>query len=167
MGDDKRQIVENLRSAENGDAVEHPRHYTQGKIECIDAMRSMEGDGFAAHLRCTTLKYLWRYDRKNGLEDLLKARWYLDRLIEEARAGEGRAVLAETGDDALSDAVLAANDAKRAMVERTCNEEASRARIGYGIGAGENEDRDESEYGECGKKGCMKTLHGPVTGFCV
>jgi hypothetical protein len=67
------------------DVVNHPRHYTQGDIECIDAMRSALGpDGFKAYCRAACIKYLWRSDHKNGVEDLKKCRWYLDRLIQES-----------------------------------------------------------------------------------
>lgn len=85
--------------------------------------------------------------------------------IDEERAEEGRAALAGMSDAASSDAVRAASEAERAMVERTCSEAARPARIGYGIGAGEDHDADDSEHDEFGKKGCMKTLYGPVTGF--
>lgn len=65
------------------DNVYHPPHYTHGEIECIDAIESMLGDGFKAYLRGNVMKYLWRYDMKGKpIEDLQKARWYLDRLIE-------------------------------------------------------------------------------------
>lgn len=64
------------------DNVKHPDHYTQGGIECIEAIKGMTGDGFADYLRGNILKYLWRYKHKNGREDLLKARQYLDWLIE-------------------------------------------------------------------------------------
>lgn len=67
------------------DMVNHPPHYTQGGIECIDAMEAMLGDEdrgpFEGYLCGQVLKYLWRYPYKNGQEDLKKAQWYLDRLI--------------------------------------------------------------------------------------
>ncbi|TFE30820.1 DUF3310 domain-containing protein [Cohnella luojiensis] len=68
------------------DNVNHPEHYTAGKIECIDAIEAAtEGlDGFEGMLTGNTLKYLWRWKKKNGVEDLRKARWYLDKLIEKA-----------------------------------------------------------------------------------
>ena len=62
----------------------NPSHYKQGGIECIEAMKVALGGGFLGYLRGNAIKYLWRYDKKNGVEDLKKARWYLDRLIEEA-----------------------------------------------------------------------------------
>ncbi|MFC5468428.1 DUF3310 domain-containing protein [Cohnella suwonensis] len=70
------------------DVVNHPDHYTTGKIECIDAIEAAtEGlDGFEGMLTGNTLKYLWRWKKKNGVEDLRKARWYLDKLIERQEA---------------------------------------------------------------------------------
>jgi hypothetical protein len=68
------------------DAVHHPKHYTQGAIECIDALKAALGaEGFKAYCRGACLKYLWRTEHKNGVEDLEKCAWYLDRLIEEAQ----------------------------------------------------------------------------------
>ena len=66
------------------DPVSHPSHYAHGGIECIDAMESaMPPDQFEGYLRGNILKYTWRYDRKNGVQDLEKARWYLDKLIQK------------------------------------------------------------------------------------
>jgi hypothetical protein len=66
-----------------GDNVNHPSHYTQGKIECIDAIEeSTKGlIGISAVCVANVIKYIWRYKFKNGIEDLKKARWYLDILI--------------------------------------------------------------------------------------
>ena len=61
----------------------NPSHYKQGAIECIDAIKSATGDGFTGYLTGNILKYVWRWKLKNGIEDLKKARWYLDRLIGE------------------------------------------------------------------------------------
>lgn len=67
------------------DMVNHPPHYTQGGIECIDAMKAMldssDRGPYEGCLCGQVFKYLWRYPYKNGQEDLKKARWYLDRLI--------------------------------------------------------------------------------------
>ena len=52
------------------------------RIECIDALQAMLGDGFNAYLQGNIAKYLWRFKYKNGIEDLKKAQWYLNKLIE-------------------------------------------------------------------------------------
>jgi len=62
------------------DAVNHPPHYTKhpSGVECIqvtEAMPFLEGN---------IVKYVWRWRDKNGVEDLKKAKWYLERLIANA-----------------------------------------------------------------------------------
>ena len=70
------------------DNVEHPSHYCRGGIECIDAIEASLGkDEFAGFLRGNIIKYIWRYKDKNGLEDLKKAQWYLNKLIEVVKNG--------------------------------------------------------------------------------
>ena len=65
------------------DVVTKPEHYNQDNcIECIDAIRAALGSGFKEYLQGNIQKYIWRHKYKNGVEDLKKARWYLDRLIE-------------------------------------------------------------------------------------
>ena len=77
-------VLQNI-SAPIREVVEHPAHYTQGDVECIDALKSALGpEGFKAYCRGACLKYLWRTEHKNGTEDLLKCQWYLNRLIEES-----------------------------------------------------------------------------------
>lgn len=72
---------------EKNNAVSHPGHYTQGGIECIEAIRASLGDeDFASYCKGNVLKYLWRYRHKNGVEDLHKARVYLDWMIEAEEA---------------------------------------------------------------------------------
>jgi len=68
------------------DNVNHPSHYTQGAIECIDAIKEATKGLFGIEAVCTAniIKYVWRWKFKNGIEDLYKAEWYLDRLIKEA-----------------------------------------------------------------------------------
>ena len=68
------------------DNVNHPPHYTQGGIECIEAIKAALGDGFVSFLRGNVIKYLWRCEHKGGIEDLRKAAWYLDRAIKEMEA---------------------------------------------------------------------------------
>ena len=67
------------------DNVNHPSHYTQGAIECIDAIKEATKELFGIEAVCTAnvIKYVWRWKFKNGVEDLKKAQWYLNRLIEE------------------------------------------------------------------------------------
>ena len=69
----------------NTDVVNKPHHYNTGNIECIDAIKeSMEPEQFLGYLKGNCLKYLWRYEYKGKpVEDLRKARWYLERLIKE------------------------------------------------------------------------------------
>ena len=65
------------------DNVKEPSHY-KGEIECIAAIKaSMSQQQFKGFLKGNVMKYLWRYDRKNGLEDLQKADVYLQWLIKE------------------------------------------------------------------------------------
>ena len=67
------------------DAVQHPSHYTQGGIECIDAIRaSMTADGFCDYCKGNIIKYIWRWRDKGGVDDLRKASVYLDCLINAA-----------------------------------------------------------------------------------
>lgn len=69
------------------DNVNHPSHYTQGAIECIDAIAEATKGLFGIEAVCTAniIKYVWRWKFKNGVEDLEKAEWYLKRLIREAK----------------------------------------------------------------------------------
>jgi hypothetical protein len=68
------------------DAIDHPKHYTHGKIECIDVI---EDWGLGYH-GGQILKYLCRHMHKHEdpIQDLKKARWYLDRLIGLLERGE-------------------------------------------------------------------------------
>ena len=70
-----------------GDSINHPSHYTQGAIECIDAIKEATKGLFGIEAVCTAniIKYVWRWKFKNGLEDLDKASWYLERLKQEVR----------------------------------------------------------------------------------
>lgn len=72
------------------DLVNHPSHYTQGSIECIDALKAatVSKTGIEAVCTANAIKYLWRYEEKNGIEDVKKARWYIDRLIKELEEKE-------------------------------------------------------------------------------
>ena len=67
------------------DMVSHPKHYTQGDIECIDALKAatVGKRGIEAVCVANVIKYLWRYEEKNGIEDVRKAKWYIERLLKE------------------------------------------------------------------------------------
>lgn len=75
---------DNFIHHEASDPVYSPSHYTQGGIECIDAIEAAVTGLTGMDAVCTAqvIKYMWRWKHKNGLEDLKKARWYLGRLIE-------------------------------------------------------------------------------------
>ncbi len=63
------------------DAVNHPPHYNNGKIECIEAIEAMlTHEEFVGYLRGNSLKYRWRFRYKNGIQDLDKAAWYESKL---------------------------------------------------------------------------------------
>ena len=66
----------------NVDMVNSPPHYNKAGVECIDAIQAATEDGFEYYLQGNILKYLWRYRYKNGVEDLEKAKWYLEKLIK-------------------------------------------------------------------------------------
>jgi len=71
------------------DMVNSPPHYNASGIECIQAIAAATDDGFQYYLQGNILKYLWRYRYKDKpLEDLEKAKWYLDKLIEETMAND-------------------------------------------------------------------------------
>ncbi len=80
---DELQAYAEQKRGDTADNVNHPAHYTNGDIECIDAIRAaLTAEQYAGYLRGNIIKYLWRYDRKGGAEDLRKARTYLEWLIE-------------------------------------------------------------------------------------
>ena len=67
------------------DPVNKPQHYQSGNgIECIDAIEAATDgkSGMMAVCTANVIKYVWRCEKKGGLEDVKKARWYLDRLIK-------------------------------------------------------------------------------------
>ena len=66
------------------DVVNHPKHYTHGKIEVIKIMEDqLTPVEYRGYIKGQVIKYITRERYKNGLEDLKKARWYLDRLIKK------------------------------------------------------------------------------------
>ena len=65
------------------DNVSHPAHYCTGKFEYIEVMTEVFGiEAVQAFCRLNAFKYLYRTDRKNGVEDIRKANWYLNKYLE-------------------------------------------------------------------------------------
>lgn len=76
---------------EDNDNVNHPKHYTTGKIECIAYIEDkLTPEEFRGYIKGNAIKYITRERNKGGDEDLKKTKWYLDRLIEtlEKKGGE-------------------------------------------------------------------------------
>tara|TARA_R110000796_G_scaffold170000_1_gene286839 strand:- start:218 stop:442 length:225 start_codon:yes stop_codon:yes gene_type:complete len=71
------------------DMVNSPPHYNQSGIECIEAIYAALGpDGFKAYCQGNALKYLWRHQYKGKpIEDLHKAHWYINKIIEAEEHG--------------------------------------------------------------------------------
>ena len=64
------------------DMVNHPPHYNQSSVECIDAIEAqLTTEEFRGYLKGNVAKYMWRERHKGGIESLKKAKWYLSRLI--------------------------------------------------------------------------------------
>ena len=73
-------------SWDNGDNIISPNHYASDKgFEVFDVQEAFihELKGMAASYWCNIVKYILRFQRKNGVEDLKKAKYYLEKLIEE------------------------------------------------------------------------------------
>jgi hypothetical protein len=67
----------------SGDLIESPDHYTAGGIETIDFMQAkLTAEQFEGYLAGSLLKYTSRYRHKDGVQDLKKARWFLNKLID-------------------------------------------------------------------------------------
>ena len=78
----ERELETNNDEWRGEDMVNNPNHYNNGAIECIDAIEeSMTLEGFRGYLKGNVQKYVWRYESKGGIQDLMKAQWYLDKLI--------------------------------------------------------------------------------------
>ena len=80
---------EQLANAEKQkkDMVNHPPHYTQGEIECIEAIKYINNklhmEGYEGYCLGNFIKYIWRCNFKNGWEDIDKAIFYLNELLTE------------------------------------------------------------------------------------
>ncbi len=100
---DKITDVRNVRHSELGrlalaeqfllptmeDMVNHPKHYNKHGVECIDAIRAtLTDEEFRGYCKGNVLKYTWRERYKNGFEDLEKAMWCLERLVNDIRKNQ-------------------------------------------------------------------------------
>lgn len=86
----KKEVIEETKAERIGtdkEMINHPPHYTVGKVECIDAIESATTclQGIEAVCTANIIKYVWRWKFKNGVEDLEKAKWYLNKLIEKKK----------------------------------------------------------------------------------
>ena len=72
-----------LELEKENETVSHPAHYCQGKVECIDALEAATTglQGIEAVCTANAIKYLWRWKHKNGIQDLKKAIFYINYLI--------------------------------------------------------------------------------------
>lgn len=79
---EKEKVLELCNGIEN-DNVNHPSHYETGKYQCIDVMEETQGkEAVKDFCICNAFKYIYRHRKKNGLEDVKKAVWYLNKYIE-------------------------------------------------------------------------------------
>lgn len=84
----KKRLKEELEvKLEKKDVVNHPKHYTQGEIECIEVIKYINNklhmEGYEGYCLGNFIKYIWRCNDKNGWEDIDKAIFYLDELLAE------------------------------------------------------------------------------------
>lgn len=77
-----RASIEFAQSAPKFDPVNKPAHYNAGGVECIDALAAatINLTGLEAVCTANAIKYLWRWKMKNGVEDLNKAIWYIEKI---------------------------------------------------------------------------------------
>lgn len=72
-----------MNSISKENSAINPKHYKSSSFECIEVMREIYGkEQLESFCRLNAFKYLFRHQKKNGVEDLEKARWYLNKLID-------------------------------------------------------------------------------------
>ena len=87
-GKRKRELAEcsysdSVESTIVSDNVNHPAHYESGQYECTDVMLETQGiEAVKDFCICNAFKYLYRHRKKNGVEDIRKAHWYISKFIE-------------------------------------------------------------------------------------
>lgn len=79
----KQIIKDAVDDLKKEDLVNHPSHYTDGNIECIDAIEAqLTDEEFRGYLKGNIAKYIWREKHKGGAQSIEKGAWYLNRLIK-------------------------------------------------------------------------------------
>jgi len=72
------------------DMVNEPAHYNKGEIQCINAIEAaLTKEELRGYYKGNVIKYIWREQYKNGNEDVLKAQFYLNRMIEKLVDAKG------------------------------------------------------------------------------
>lgn len=78
-----KDVAPSVNGKQTNDNVNHPSHYETGSFECIDVMSETQGkEAVKNFCLCNAFKYIYRHNNKNGLEDIRKAKWYIDKYIE-------------------------------------------------------------------------------------
>lgn len=78
-----KDVAPSINEKPVNDNVNHPSHYATGKYECINVMLEIFGvEAVKTFCLLNAFKYNYRSGRKNGLEDIKKAKWYIDKYIE-------------------------------------------------------------------------------------
>jgi len=73
-----------IQAAAEDVAVNRPLHYTQGAVECIDAIEAaLTPEEFRGFLKGNIIKYVWRERQKHGNSSIAKAEWYVKRMLQE------------------------------------------------------------------------------------
>ena len=84
IGNDEFYIKKTAEPTDISSPVTHPKHYNQGNIEVIDYVKSsMTPQEFKGFIKGNVIKYLAREEHKNGIEDMMKAKFYLDYYLKE------------------------------------------------------------------------------------
>lgn len=85
-----KEFAERAFGVEEYDVVNNPKHYCSGAHECIDIMEELFGiQAVIDFCKCNIFKYRFRATQKNGDEDISKAEWYENKLIELNRKLRG------------------------------------------------------------------------------
>lgn len=92
LGTYKNAVDEGCNTELAPNMINHPSHYNQGGIECIDTIKAATVGKVGIEAFCVgnAIKYLFRYEEKNGIEDVEKAKWYIDRLIKELKSRDDK-----------------------------------------------------------------------------